>query len=195
MLLIDIMNKGFVPCSTDNYKTNMNFQSELLSSFFSDKYIVCDVCGLRSPLFDSATILYFTSTDNASLQELVLQEHKQKLYEARCCYKKDTLHVEFKHILQPPIYVIIIVNRFNYISNKIIKNRSLIPLDLNIVLGPYKFNLRATVTIVDIPWSMAIILSLSIAVEKPFIVPILELMNTTSMINITYLLHIYYVTH
>ena len=45
MLLIDIMNKVFVPCSPDNY--------------ISDR--------------DSLT-------DNASMQEVVLQEQNQKLY-------------------------------------------------------------------------------------------------------------------
>ena len=34
----------------------------------SGKYIVCDICGLRSPSFE-------TPTNNASMQELVLQDH------------------------------------------------------------------------------------------------------------------------
>ena len=53
--------------------------------------------------------------------------------------QKET-HVESKHILQRPKYLIIIVNRFSNTNDKIIKNRSITPLDLNIMLGPYKFN-------------------------------------------------------
>ena len=39
------------------------------------------------------------------------------------------------------ILIIIIVNRFNNISNRIIKNRILVPLDLNIILGPLTYRL------------------------------------------------------
>ena len=83
------------------------------------------------------------------MQELVLQWHKQKKIPKACktcsCHKKDTWHVESKHMLQPPKYLNVIVNRFNYINDRIITYRSPIPLDLNIMLGPNKFNLRATV--------------------------------------------------
>ena len=49
-------------------------------------------------------------------------------------------------------------------DDKIIKNRSLLPLDLNIMLGLYKFNLGYCKQ--DILWTVAIILPLSVAVEK-----------------------------
>ena len=71
--------------------------------------------------------------------------HKQNLFKNCLACKKDTWHVESKHILQPPKFLITIVNRFNYINNIVTKNRSVIPLDLNIMLGPYKFELQATV--------------------------------------------------
>ena len=37
------------------------------------------------------------------------------------------------------------VNRFKYINNIITTNRSLIPLEPNIILGPYKLSLQATI--------------------------------------------------
>ena len=139
MLLIYITDKGFVLCSTDNYIC------ELLFSSILEKYIFCDVRGLRSPSFESSAVLYITPTDNASMQELVLQEHKQ--LRKTCSCKKCTWHIEFIHILQPPKYVVIIVNRFNYIDNK---NRSLEPLDMDSVPGPYNFNLGLLHIIMDI---------------------------------------------
>ena len=42
-------------------------------------------------------------------------------------------------------YLIIIVNRITYSNNRITKNKSRIPLDLYIKLGPYKFSLQASV--------------------------------------------------
>ena len=70
-----------------------------------------------------------------------------KMLVARPPKRKDhqNIDIEFKHILHLPIYLIIIVNSFNYMNNKIIKNRRPIPLDLNIMLGPHKFKLWATV--------------------------------------------------
>ena len=50
-----------------------------------------------------------------------------------------------KHILQPPMYLIIIVNRITYSNNRITKNKSRMPLDLYIKLGPYKMSLQASV--------------------------------------------------
>ena len=145
MLLINIMDRGIVPPSIDSYISDRDSLSEVLFSFILEKYIVCDLCALRSPSFEPTTILHVTPMDNASMQDLVLQEHKQKLYKTCSCCKKDTWHVEFKHILQPTKYLIIIVNRFSYTNNTIIKNRCPVPVDLNIMLGPYKFNLQATV--------------------------------------------------
>ena len=55
------------------------------------------------------------------------------------------LYIESKNILQPPNYLIIIVNRITYSNNRITKNKSRIPLDLYIELGPYKFSLQASV--------------------------------------------------
>ena len=39
----------------------------------------------------------------------------------------------------------IIINRFSYIDNQYIKYRCLVPLGLNIILGPYEFSLQATI--------------------------------------------------
>ena len=59
--------------------------------------------------------------------------------------ERDTWHIESKKNLQPPKYLIIIVNRITYSNNRITKNKSRIPLDLYIKLGPYKFSLQASV--------------------------------------------------
>ena len=139
------MDKGFVPYSTDEYKvtSDRDFQPELLFHSFRKiaKYIVCDVCGRRSLSFESTSVLYITPTNNASAQELVWQDHKQKLYKNCFRCKKDTWCVEFKHLLQPSMYLAITVNSFNYTNNIATKDRNLIPLDLNTMLGSYKFNI------------------------------------------------------
>ena len=79
------------------------------------------------------------------MQELLMQEHKQKLYKTCACCGRDIWHIESKQILQPPNYLIIIVNRITYSNNRITKNKSRMPLDLYIKLGPYKFSLQASV--------------------------------------------------
>ena len=53
-----------------------------------------------SPLFEPTNVLYITPTDNASMQELVMQKHGYKLYQTCSRYKKDTWHVVSKNILQ-----------------------------------------------------------------------------------------------
>ena len=46
-----------------------------------------------------------------------------KMYKTCSCCGRDTWHIWSKHILQPPKYLIIIVNRIIYSNNRIIKNK------------------------------------------------------------------------
>ena len=65
--------------------------SERLFPFVLEKILsACDICKLRSPSFGTTTVLYITPTNNFSMQELVLQDHKQKLYKTCPHCKKDT---------------------------------------------------------------------------------------------------------
>ena len=49
------------------------------------------------------------------------------------------------YILQPPNYLIIVVNRFRYINNQFAKDKCSIPMDMTVVLGYHKFSLQATI--------------------------------------------------
>ena len=143
MLLIEIMYKRFgIFATNDNISSKGSF-SELLFSFVLEKYIICDICTVKSPDLETTSLLYVTPTDCTSMQKLLMQEHKQKLYKTCSCCGRDTWHRESKQILQPSKYLIIIVNRITYSNNRITKNKSRMPLDLNIKLGPYKFSLQA----------------------------------------------------
>ena len=144
MLLIGIMDKGAVPCSTDTHISDNDYLFKRLLSAIFDKHIVCHECGLRYPEFEPSTVLYVTPTGNASMHEVALWEYKQKLCKTCPCCKEETCHVECKHILQPPKYLIISANRFSHMDNMMIKIRSLIPLDPNIVLAPYQLYLQST---------------------------------------------------
>ena len=49
------------------------------------------------------------------------------------------------YFLQPPNYLIIVVNRFRYINNQFAKDKCSIPMDMTVVLGYHKFSLQATI--------------------------------------------------
>ena len=71
---MNIINKGSMPdSSSTTYPTGASL-SDILFSFVLKKYIVCDVCGLRSPSFESSSVLYITPTYTSSMQDLILQE-------------------------------------------------------------------------------------------------------------------------
>ena len=77
MMLINIMDKGLLPFSTDNYKSDRESLSQLPFSFILEKkYTMCDVCGLKYLSVEPTTVLFITIMDNASMEELVLQEQK-----------------------------------------------------------------------------------------------------------------------
>ena len=48
-------------------------------------------------------------------------------------------------ILQPPRYLLLVVNRFRLINNNVTKDRCPIPIDTTVRLGPLKFSLWATI--------------------------------------------------
>ena len=119
--------------------------SEILFSFILEKHIFCDACGLRSPSFESSSVLYITPTCTFSMQELIKQGMGQKLEKSCFRCKKNTWHVEFNFIVQPPKYLIIVVNQFRYISSNFTKDRCSILMDMIVVLGLHKFSLQATI--------------------------------------------------
>ena len=135
MMLIELINKGSVPyCdSDDNNSTGVSLSGIFL--FMLEKYIVCDACGLRSPSFESSSVLYITSTCTSSMQELIKQRMEQKRENSSFRCKKNNWHVESNHILHHPKYLIIVVNRFRYINNNFTKNRGSIPMNMTVVLG------------------------------------------------------------
>ena len=131
----------------------LEFQRFILETTFkrervcnlSLKYIVCDVCGLRSPSFESSSVLYISPTNTSSMQNLILEGLQQKLQKSCSRCNKNTRHVESSYILQPPKYLLLFVNRFRYINNNFTKDRCSIPMDTTVRLGPLKLSLQATI--------------------------------------------------
>ena len=133
-MLIEIINKGSVPYYGSHVSNSTGVSlSDILFSFMLEKYIVCNVCVLRSPSIESSGVLYISPTHTSSMQELIMQGLQQKLEKSCFRCNKNTWHVESNHILQPPNYLIIVVNRFRYIN-----------MDMTVVLGYHRFSLRAT---------------------------------------------------
>ena len=145
LMLINIIHKGSMPDSSSTISPTGASLSDILFPFVLEKYIVCDVCGLRSPSFESSSVLYISPTDTSSMQNLILEGLPQKLQKSRSRCNKNTRHIESSYILQPPKYLFLFVNRFRYINNNITKDRSPIPMDTTVRLGPLKFSLQATV--------------------------------------------------
>ena len=121
------------------------FSIRILFSFMLEKYFVCHACGLRSPSFESSSRIYITPACSSSMQELIKQGMGQKLEKSCFRCKKNTWHVESNYILQPPKYLISLVNRFRYINDNFTKDRYSIPIDMTVVLGLHKFSLQATI--------------------------------------------------
>ena len=64
--------------------------SDILFSFVLEKYIVCDVCGLRSHSFESSSVLYITPIDTSSMQDLIIQGLQEKLQKSCSWRNKNT---------------------------------------------------------------------------------------------------------
>ena len=71
-MLINIIHKGSMSDSSSTTSPTGASLSDIFS-FILEKYIVCDVWGLRSPLFESSSVLYISPTDTSSMQNLILE--------------------------------------------------------------------------------------------------------------------------
>ena len=145
LMLINIIYKGSLSDSSSTTYPMGASLSDILFWFVLEKYVVCDVCGPRSPSFESNSVLYISPTDTSSMQKLMLQGLQQKLRKSCSRCNKNTWHVESSYILQPPKYLLLFVNRFRYINNDVTNDRCYIPMDTTVRLGPLKFSLRATI--------------------------------------------------
>ena len=70
----NIIHKGSMPDSSSTTYPMGASLPDILFSFVLEKYIICDVCGLRFPSFESSSVLHISPTDTSSLQNLILQE-------------------------------------------------------------------------------------------------------------------------
>ena len=150
---------------------------------------------MTATAFETTSFLYVNPIDSTSMQELLMQEHKQKIYKT-CSCEGDTWHIESKQILQPPKYLIIIVNRITY-SNKTWLLRTKVAClwiyILNWVLTNFSYKLLWT--ILDILWTVVITQPHSIVVGKHFTVAVIKLLNVMSRIPIIHLLPTYFCTN
>ena len=112
LMLINIIHNGSMPDSSSTTFPTRASLSDILFPFVLEKYIVCDVCGLRSPSSESSSELYILPTDTSSMQKLILEGLQQKLQKSCSRCNKNTRHVESGYILQPPKYLLLFVNRF-----------------------------------------------------------------------------------
>ena len=140
LMLMNIIHKGLLPYSNSTTYPMGASLADILFSFVLEKYIVCDVCGLRSPSFESSSVLYISPINTSSMQNLILQGSQQKLQKSCSRCNKNTWHVKSSYLLQPPKYLLLFVNRFRYINNNVTKNRCSIPMDRAVRLGPLKFS-------------------------------------------------------
>ena len=69
-MLINIIHKGLMPDSSSTTYTIGASLSDIFL-FVLEKYIAYDICGLRSPSFESSSVLYISPTDTSSMQERI----------------------------------------------------------------------------------------------------------------------------
>ena len=136
-----IISKG---SNSSTYPTRASL-FDILFSFVLQKYIACDVCKLGPPSFESSCVLYIAPTYTFSMQDLILRRMQQKLQKSCFRCNKTTWHVESNSILQPPKYLLLILNRWKYTKNNVTKDKCSIPMDTTVRLGPLKFSPRTTI--------------------------------------------------
>ena len=119
LMSINIIHKGSMPDSSSTTYPIGAYLPDILFSFVLEKYIVCDVCGLRSPSFESSSVLYISPTDTSPMQT---------------CFYKDC-NRNCKNPVHDVIRTLGTSNRAKYYDLQNINFSSLIDLD-TIIMSP-----------------------------------------------------------
>ena len=112
LMLMNVILKGSMPDSSSTTYPMGASLIDILFSFVLEKYIVCDVCGLRSPSFESSSVLYISPTDTSSMQNLILQGLQYKLLKScsRCTSNKaiyyNLLNIYFSSLIDSDTLII-----------------------------------------------------------------------------------------
>ena len=138
-MLIDIIDKGSLSDSGSTTYPTGGFSIWYLV-FICFGIIYCLWC-----MYESSSVLCITLINTSSMQDLILQGMQQKLQESCSRCNKNTWYVESNFLLQPSKYLLLFVNGFRYTNNSVTKDRCSFPMDTTVMLGPLKFNLRATI--------------------------------------------------
>ena len=144
-MLINIIHKGSLPDSNSTTYPMGASLSDILFSFVLEKYIVCDVCGLRSPHLSLVvcyifhllipllckTWFYKDCNRNCKIPVLdvirTLGTSNQALY-------YNLLNIYFSSLID-----------VDTLNNNVTKGRCSIPMDTTVRLGPLQYSLRAPI--------------------------------------------------
>ena len=139
-MLINIIHKFSLPDSSlTTYHMGASL-SGILFSFVLEIYIVCDVCRLRSPSFESSSVLYISPSDNSSMQNFIFQGLQHEIAKILFLDVIKTLGTSSQ-----AIYYNLLNIYFSSIIDNVTKDRCSIPMDTTVRLGPLKLSLRATI--------------------------------------------------
>ena len=90
----NVVDKGSMPYSSSNNNFMGVSLSDSLFSLVLEKYIVCDMCGIKSP----SRSLYVTPAYSASIWVLIMQGIQNKITKVLFLCNKNTWHIESNHI-------------------------------------------------------------------------------------------------
>ena len=99
LMLINIIHKCSLHDANSTTYLMWASLSDILFSFVLEKYIVCDVCRLRSPSFGSSGVLYISPTDTFSMQNLILQGLQQKSQNSNQIIYCNLLNIYFSSLI------------------------------------------------------------------------------------------------
>ena len=105
LMLINIIDKGSMPDSSSTTSPMGASLSDLLFSFVLEKYIVCEVSGLRSPSFESSSVLHISPTDTPSMQNSILEGLQQKLQKSSSRCNKNTNQAIYCNLHRIKLYI------------------------------------------------------------------------------------------
>ena len=143
MVFMDILHEGtkqsLVSGVADD-DTVVSFTNTMFTSVYLTTF-TCKCCYNSKSSHWMSRMLSVSPAKECSIEQLIAGSMTQIVHKHCACCHKNTEHTETLKWTCPPKYLVLAINRFAYFGNRTIKDNSCIPIQFNVQIHGFKFEL------------------------------------------------------
>ena len=132
-----------IPIDNDMYDFPTMSLSKKLFSLVINRERICQMCKVKTTSVSETNCVTIVPQSSGTIKQLIINSFSETIMKLCSDCNRNTTHEANYTIIQPPAYLIITINRFEYRNAVYYKNKTAIPVDLFTRSGNFNFRLTA----------------------------------------------------